>query len=173
MIIKRKNNKEKDEVVTLWHVTKKEYAPIILREGLKKSKATADPKTASMKTGLPEELLKNKVYFARSLEYLGAMEPNDKRVILRIDVPREVYKTWKDVGDPMRKAFKSGDELAKFWINYVKTNQPEYYKRQLEKGETDESLYKRLLKVWNNIGPEKTMVIEKDVPAEYISIYKP
>lgn len=169
MIIKRENK----NTVVLWHVTKKEYVPSILKEGLKKSMATSSAKTASMKTGLPENLLKNKVYLARSLDYLGAMEPNDKRVILKIEVPVEVFKTWKDVGDPMRKAFKNAKELAEYWMNYVMTKQPEYYQRQLDKGETYDSLYNRIYKVWDNIGPDKTMVIERDIPAKYISVYTP
>lgn len=169
MIIKRQNN---NEVVTLWHVTKKENVPSILKEGLKKSKATENIGTASMKTGLPERLLRNKIYLSKSIDDL-VMKPNDKKVILRIDVPMKVYKTWKDVGDPIRKAFKNGDELADFWINYVKTNQPEYYKRQLEKGETDESLYEKFSKSWDDVSPERMIVIEKDIPPEYISIYKP
>lgn len=170
MIIKRQNNN--NGVVTLWHVTKKENVPSILKEGLKKSKATENIGTASMKTGLPEKLLKDKIYLSRSIDDL-VMKPNDKKAILRVDVPIEVFKTWKDVGDPIRKAFKNGDELAKFWINYVKTSQPEYYKRQINKGETDESLYEKFSKSWDDVGPDRMIVIERDIPPEYISIYEP
>lgn len=70
MIIKRKYYSNSD-TVTLYHVTKKENVPSILREGLKGSKATENSNTASMKTGLPIEKLKGLVYLSRDLNNLG------------------------------------------------------------------------------------------------------
>lgn len=145
---------------------KKENVPSILREGLKGDKATSSAKTASMKTGLPEEILKGKVYLSRYIDKLGAMEVNDKRVILKIEVPEEEFRTWKDVGDPIRNSFRNKYEWANYYIDYVKKNNPEFLKKM---GGVQE-VKKLCLQVWDNVGPDRTMVLEKDIPAKYISV---
>lgn len=152
--------------VTLYHVTKKENIPNILREGLKGSKAIENSNTASMKTGLPIEKLKGLVYLSRSLDNLSAMELNDKRVILKIEVPVEEFKKWKDVGDPIRNSFRNKYDWAKYYIDYIKKNKPEF----LIKIGGEQKLRNLCLQVWENVSPENTMVLNKDIPAKYISV---
>ena len=165
MIIKRKYYSSND-VITLYHVTKKENVSNILREGLKGSKATENSNTASMKTGLPIEKLKGLVYLSRSLDNLSAMKLNDKRVILKIEVPVEDFKKWKDVGDPIRNSFRNKYEWAEYYIDYVKKNKPEF----LIKIGGEQKLRNLCLQVWENVSPENTMVLNKDIPAKYISV---
>ena len=165
MIIKRKYYSS-SEVVTLYHVTKKENVLSILREGLKGSKATENSNTASMKTGLSIDKLKGLVYLSRDLNNLGAMELNDKRVVLKVEVPVEEFRTWKDVGDPIRNSFRNKYEWAKYYIDYVKKNKPEF----LEKIGGEQKLKNLCLQVWENVSPENTMVLDKDIPAKYISV---
>lgn len=100
------------------------------------------------------------------------MITKNKNVILKIEVPEKIYKTWKDVKDPLRNYFKTNKNLADHWLNYLKTNLQDSYKKQLNKGETDESLYKKILNSWDNMDPSRIMVIEKDISPEYISVYK-
>ena len=158
-----------DDTVTLYHVTKKENVPSILREGLKGSKATEHANTASMKTGLPVDVLKNKVYLSRSLDNLSAMEVNDKRVILKIEVPVSVFNTWKDLHDPIRNSFKNKEDWANYYIDYCKKNKPEF----ITKIGGISNLRKLCYQVWKNVSPENTMVIDKDIPAKYIKVMLP
>ena len=165
MIIKRKYYSSND-VITLYHVTKKENVSNILREGLKGSKATENSNTASMKTGFPIEKLKGLVYLSRDLNNLGAMELNDRRVVLKIEVPIEEFKKWRDVGDPIRNSFRNKYEWAEYYIDYVKKNKPEF----LIKIGGEQKLKNLCLQVWENVSPENTMVLNKDIPAKYISM---
>lgn len=157
---------DEEETVTLYHVTKKENVPSILREGLKGSKATESSNTASMKTGLPIEKLRGLVYLSRDLNNLGAMELNDKRVVLKVEVPIGEFKKWRDIGDPIRNSFKNKYEWTKYYIDYVKKNKPEF----LIKIGGEQKLRNLCLQVWENVSPENTMVLDKDIPPKYISV---
>lgn len=134
---------DEEETVTLYHVTKKENVPSILREGLK---------------GL--------VYLSRDLNNLGAMKLNDKRVVLKVEVPIEEFKKWRDVGDPIRNSFKNKYKWTEYYIDYVKKNKPEF----LIKIGGEQKLRNLCLQVWENVSPENTMVLDKDIPPKYISV---
>lgn len=155
-----------EEIVTLYHVTKKENVPSILREGLKGSKATEHANTASMKTGLPKELIENKIYLSRNLNNL-VMRPNDKRVILKVEVPMFVYNSWRDLGDPIRSYFKNYKEYGDHYLKQVEEKNPEVYNKiSINLSE----FWKRIRDAWNNMSPENEIVIDKDIPTKYISV---
>lgn len=155
-----------EETVTLYHVTKKENVPSILREGLKRSKATEDINSASMRTDLPKELIENKIYLSRNLNNL-VMRPNDKRVILKVEVPMFVYNSWRDLGDPIRSYFKNYKEYGDHYLKQVEEKNPEVYNKiSINLSE----FWKRIRDAWNNMSPENEIVIDKDIPAKYISV---
>ena len=161
MIIKRKLFNEK--VITLYHAARNENVQSILKNGLKASMAEGKDSSSS-RTGLPKEVLKNKIYLSRSLENFEGMNFN-KRTILKIEVPENVFKAWKDVGDPIRSYFKNKYEWAKHWIDWTKRNRPDAYKKYGKN-----RLYEMALIAWDNVDPKRIMVIEKDIPAKYISV---
>lgn len=155
-----------EDTITFYHVTKKENVPSILREGLKRSKAIEDINSASIRTGLPKELIKNKIYLSRNLNNL-VMRPNDKRVILKVEVPMSVYNSWRDLGDPIRSYFKNYKEYGNHYLKQVEKKNPEVYNKiSINLSE----FWKRIRNAWNNMSPENEIVIDKDIPAKYISV---
>lgn len=146
-----------EETVILYHVTKKENVPSILREGLKGSKATEDSNTLSMQTGIPKQFLKNKLYLLRNLDLIGGKLPfkSSYRKLLKIEVPMREFKTWEDVRDPIRTYFKNKKDWIKFYLS--KNSSGEHVREIAEE-------------MWNNTDPRKIMVINKDIPPKYISV---
>lgn len=159
----------REKIVRLYHTTKVENVPGILREGLKVSKARSRPWDREIGIDIQDSGL---IYTSVNPEKLTKPVIPGKTVLLMIEIPGTDFQG-------LRKRY--GDPEYDFYINTCRGSEELFYRKTLEKfqshdplkwrGVTVEDVKKRSTPIeW--MSPDNCVCFMEDLKPEWISVYK-
>lgn len=168
------------KTIRVYHTTKVENLQNIFKYGLLKS-FQKDRKFEKESLGL--DLLKDGViYLSKDLSYLCIPPKENKRVVLQIDIPESIYRTWDKInrGDPMfqvasdRNKFKSYEDFCYFMMSEMRKQDPrlDYIVKQeiQEYGSLENTpRFKHAMRQGIGMSPEYCLCISENIPPEWIN----
>ena len=149
---------------TFWHVTKTEYLPSILKNGLQAKYSTEHKDNASSRTGLPNKDIANKRYLSRTRDFLP-MKVEPGKTLLRIEIPNSEIKKYPNVGDPYFLKFKTMDEMWEDQQRLLLQNDPDYFKKH-----SMEKLKDRYMNFDRDRFMKEVYVVDRDIPPSWIRV---
>ena len=148
-------------VIVLYHVTRAENVPSILRDGLKVKYFKERPENSLL--GLPKQ---EAIYLVKDPQKLVKPMRPEKDVILKITLPVSVYNNIKKhEGDLEWEIMKNRSDYGRFRAKIMKRAYPGSFEGMSVKDIETRSTPLE----W--MDPSNTVCIMEDIPAKYIKLY--
>ena len=149
-------------VIVLYHVTRAENVPSILRDGLKVKYFKERPENSLL--GLPKQ---EAIYLVKDPQKLVKPMRPERDVILKITLPVSVYnKMEKHEGDLEWGIMRNRGDYGRFRAKTMKRAYPESFNGE----SVGEIMAKSTPLEW--MDSSNTVCILEDIPAKYIKQYK-
>ena len=149
-------------VIVLYHVTRAENVPSILRDGLKVKYSKERLENSLL--GLPKQ---EAIYLVKDPQKLVKPMRPEKDVILKITLPVSVYNNMeKHEGDLEWEIMRNRRDYGRFRAKTMKRAYPESFNGE----SVEEIMAKSTPLEW--MDSSNTVCILEDIPAKYIKQYK-
>lgn len=161
-----------------YHVTSRDNLNSILKNGLQ-AKYSSKAGSASSRSTIKDSI--GRIYLTSSKDNLPMKLKQDK-VLLKISVPEDIYKTWTVANDPIYEYYKDRVRYADAWTLHMYNTYPKVKEKidteiatkhipgTLLSAMKKTDFYKEVLNSWDGILPGKTVTIGNDIEPKYISV---